>query len=102
MLNVMYEYMAEIDLPSQFTDDFLKLIPRQRAMVNNLMNEGAITSYAVSLEDAKLWMTVVAENEQAVAKMIEEFPIAQYISYKISKLTFHNSLSMKLPSFSLN
>lgn len=98
----MYEYMAEIDLPAQFTDEFLRLIPRQRAMVNELMNEGAITSYAVSLEHAKLWMTVVAENESAVAKMIENFPIAGYISYKISKLTFHNSLSMKLPSFSLN
>jgi hypothetical protein len=102
MLNIIYEYMAEIKLPVPFTDEFLSLIPRQRALVNKLMNEGAISSYAVSIEDGKLWMTVVAENESSVRNMIEEFPIAGYISYKISKLAFHNSISFKLPSFSLN
>jgi hypothetical protein len=102
MLNVMYEYMAEIDLPVPFTDEFLSQIPRQRALVNKLMNEGAISSYAVSIEEGKLWMTAIAENSQAVKSMLESFPIAGYISYKISKLTFHNSLSLKLPSFSLN
>jgi hypothetical protein len=102
MLNIMYEYMAEIDLPVPFTNDFLLLIPEQRAVVNRLMHEGVISSYAVSIENGKLWMTVTAEDENSVISLINSFPIAEYISCKIYKLTFHNSINYKLPSFSLN
>ena len=101
-MNIMYEYMADIDLPVPFTDEFLSLIPRQRAIVNKLMNEGAITSYAVSIEKGKLWMTAVAENESAVHRLIQSFPIAEHVHYTISKLTFHNSVNFKIPGFSLN
>ena len=60
---VMYEYLADIDLPVPFTDDFLSLVPRQRAMVNKLMNEGVISSYALSIESGKLWINIIAESE---------------------------------------
>jgi len=50
MIKVMYEFMIDIDLPVPFTDEFLALVPRQRAIVNKLMNEGSITGYALSIE----------------------------------------------------
>jgi hypothetical protein len=102
MMNVMYEYMADIDLPTEFTEEFLLLIPSQRAMVNRLMNDGVISSYAVSIEKGKLWMIVLAEDESSVSGLIDSFPIADHIRYKIHRLTFHNSASFKMPSFSLN
>lgn len=102
MLNIMYEYMADIDLPLEFTEEFMLLIPAQRAMVNKLMNEGVISSYAVSIEKGKLWMMVIAENESSVAGLIESFPIAEHIRYEIHRLTFHDSARFKMPSFSLN
>lgn len=98
----MYEFMAEIDLPVPFDDEFLSLVPRQRAMVNKLMNEGIITSYALSLESGKLWINILAESEIKVRELIDSFPIADFIQYEIHKLTFHNSISFKIPNFSLN
>jgi hypothetical protein len=102
MIKVMYEFMIDIDLPVPFTDDFLALVPRQRAMVNRLMNEGKITSYALSIEEGKLWITALAERSEEVKDIIESFPIAEHIFYRISKLTFHNSVSLQIPNFSLN
>jgi hypothetical protein len=98
----MYEFMIDIDLPVPFTDEFLSLVPRQRAMVNKLMNEGKITSYALSIESGKLWITAIAETELDVKQMLNGFPIAEYIFYRINKLTFHNSTSFQIPNFSLN
>lgn len=99
---IMYEYTAEITLPMPFTDEFLAHVPRQRAMVNKLMNEGVILSYALSIESGKLWINLLAESEEKVNALIESFPIADFISFSIHKLTFHNSINFKIPEFSVN
>lgn len=98
----MFEYLIEMDLPVPFDEEFVALIPRQRAMVNGLMREGIITSYALSIESGKLWITMLAESEQGVINILEEFPIRRHVMYKINKLTFHNSIGMSIPQFSAN
>jgi hypothetical protein len=102
MIKIMTEYMIDIDLPVPFSNEFLALVPKQRAFVNKLMNEGVITGYALSIESGKLWMTVIAESENTVKELVNSFPVAEHIFYSINKLTFHNSINFKLPSFSLN
>jgi hypothetical protein len=98
----MYEFMVEIDLPVPFTEEFLSLVPRQRAMINKLMNEGSVTSYALSLENGRLWIAMIADSAETINALIESFPIADFITYRTNKLAFHNSISFKLPNFSLN
>ncbi len=98
----MYEYLVDIDLPVPFNDEFLALVPRQRAQVNKLMNDGIITSYALSLESGKLWVNIIAEDEHKVKELLESFPIAGFITFNIHKLTFHNSINFKIPEFSRN
>ena len=99
---IMYEYLVDIDLPVPFKDEFLALVPRQRAQVNKLMNEGIISSYALSLESGKLWVNIIVEDESKVRELMDSFPIADHITYTVHKLTFHNSISFKIPEFSLN
>ena len=99
---IKYEYLVDIDLPVPFNDEFLALVPRQRAQVNKLMNEGIISSYALSLESGKLWVNIIAEDESKVRELMDSFPIADHITYTVHKLTFHNSISFKIPEFSLN
>ena len=102
MLIIMYEFMIDIDLPIPFTDEFLALVPRQRAVINKLMNEGIISSFALSVESGKLWISVIAESESNVKLLIDSFPIAENIFYQISRLNFFNSVKFKIPEFSLN
>ncbi|MBK8551452.1 MAG: hypothetical protein IPL53_10495 [Ignavibacteria bacterium] len=98
----LYEYMVEVNLPLPFNKEFISLIPNQREVVNKLMSERIISSYAVSLEDGKLWTTIFAESVDEVTDILMEFPIINHIDYKISKLVFHNNVSLTLPQFSLN
>ena len=98
----LFEYMVEVDLPLPFEKEFILLIPRQRNVINKMMSERIISSYAVSLEEGKIWTTIFAETADDVADILMEFPIINYIDYKISKLVFHNSLNLALPQFSLN
>jgi hypothetical protein len=94
--------MAEIDLPLPFSSEFISLIPSQRELVNKLVKEKIITSYAVSLEKGKLWTTIFAASEQDTINIIESFPIRKFADYRISKLAFHNTIGFTLPQFSLN
>lgn len=99
---LIYEYMVEIDLPVPFNQQFISLIPKQRELINNLMTDKIITSYAVSIEDGKLWTTMLAESEDDIVDILITFPIIDQIEYKISKLAFHNIISTIIPQFSLN
>lgn len=102
MTRIKYEYMVTIDLPVPFDNEFISLIPEQRQVINKLMLEKVISSYAVSVEDGKLWTTIMGESEEDVIEVIEQFPIIMHVEYSISRLAFHNVGSMALPQFSLN
>jgi len=99
---IIYEYMVEMDLPIPFSQEFILLVPKQRALINNLMTEKIIKSYAVSMDEGKLWASMLAESEDEVVDILITFPIIDHVKYKISKLAFHNIISTITPQFSLN
>lgn len=101
-MKILYEYMVTFDLPKYFDEEFISLIPEQRAVVDKLMKSGIITSYAVSLESSNLWVTMIAENDFEVNEIIAGFPIMEKIEYKITKLAFRNTVNPLVPHFSLN
>jgi len=98
----MNEYLIEIRLPEIFSEQFISLIPMQREMVNKLMLQGIIVSYALSLESRKLWLTMIADSEDSVIRHIHSFPVFEFINFAINKLTFHNNAGLALPQISLN
>ncbi|MBX7242643.1 MAG: hypothetical protein K1X92_12950 [Bacteroidia bacterium] len=97
----MKQYMIEIKL-AQMTEEFYNLIPKQRRMVNQLFEEGTILSYTLTDDFELLWIVIMAENEKEVVRIIEKFPLIEYMSYNIHTLVFHNMVSNRLPSISLN
>ncbi len=97
----MNEYMVEIDLPP-LTQEFMALIPAQRTLVNQLMTDGAIASYTLSLDRARLWVIVMAESEAQAAAILDTFPIMPYCEAEINPLMFHNAMPRELPVISLN
>lgn len=98
----MLQYMININLPEILEEDFIALIPEQRAHIDTLMSEGIVTSYSLSLDRSQLWVTMVGDSEKRVEKVLRSFPIADYIGYEIIQLAFHNSASVFFPSLSLN
>ena len=55
--------MVEFELPEELSDDFLALIPEQREVVDRLMTQGKIRSYALSLDRSVLWVVMEAVSE---------------------------------------
>lgn len=98
----MTEFMVDINLHDAHTDAFMQLIPRQRAVVNSLMYEGKIVQYAVSLDRSKLWMIVIARDEEQVLEYLSSFPLIHFMDCEIAPLLFTNSAQQTFSHISLN
>jgi muconolactone delta-isomerase len=98
----MAVFLAEIDLINSGSEDFLERIPSQRRLVNELMAEGVLVSYAVAADRKKMWCIVEADNEQDATEILETFPLYLFMETVIHPLLFHNIHAALMGSISLN
>ncbi|MCR9062978.1 MAG: hypothetical protein NXI00_03375 [Cytophagales bacterium] len=98
----MTHFMVEFDLPTPYSEEFLAKIPLQKMVVDELMEEGKIISYALSMDRGRLWMVVDASNDFEVLDVINEFPLINDMHYSITELMFNHAGAIQVPAFSLN
>jgi hypothetical protein len=98
----MNPYMVIIKLPGELTEEFVLLIPKQRAHIDKLMDEGKILQYSLAADRSFLWVTVIAESEKMVLELLQTFPLIDFMSPVITELAFHNSVSNELPKLIMN
>lgn len=94
--------MVDFTLPQILSEDFLKLIPKQRSKVNKLFREGKLINYALSLDHSKMWAVLNANDEYEVKDMLCELPLTRFMNFDIRMLTFFNSVGAESPVFSMN
>ncbi len=95
------QYMVEFDLPDVFVDEFIAHIPQQEKQINILMSQGIVKSYALSLNNCKLWLIIGADSEFQIMNIIEKLPLSEFMIPSIMALMFHKS-SQLMPELSLN
>jgi muconolactone delta-isomerase len=98
----MHKYMVTITLPTYFTEEYMKLIPRQRAMIVELLSTGKLSSFSLNRERTIAWMVASCKDEEALQVMLGKFPMHDYFEYQISELILHDTQFMGLPKVVLN
>ena len=98
----MNTYMISIKLPEELTEEFVSLIPKQRACVDKLMDEGRVLQYSLSLDRTQLWVILFAKNRKTAMGIISTFPLIDFMKPTIIELAFHNSISTELPKLIMN
>ena len=99
---ILRHYMVDIDLPSVYDPYFISLIPGQRDRVNQLMQQGVILSYALSVDRSKLWIVMLGSSTEDVSRFLESFPLFPYMQINVSELVFFNNAVHRMPELSLN
>jgi hypothetical protein len=95
-------YMVDIFLPEYINPEMMRIIPAQRQRIDELLQEGKIGSYSLSMDRTRLWVLCYGQNESEVVATIKSMPIFDFIRYRIFPLMFHNTLSQFLPAISPN
>ena len=98
----MKQYMVDVDLPLEMSHEFMALIPRQRARINKLLQQGVIASYSLSSDRTRLWVTVNAVCDKDVEVVLKSFPLAKFIEWTIHELMFQQNSTPFVLKMSLN
>ena len=94
--------MVEFDLPQPLPADFIALIPEQRAMINQLLEEQKVLMYSLAADRSKVWAIMNAKDEIEVMNVLADMPLIQYSDPIVTELAFHNSVRFAFPAISLN
>ena len=95
-------FLVHITLPDFFTQKFYDLIPKQRVLINKLLENRTILSYSLDMERNNLWVHISAISEQHVMDILSTFPIIKEVKVSIHELAFFDSATISLPELSLN
>jgi muconolactone delta-isomerase len=93
----MEYFMVDVDLPLVLSEEFVSLIPKQRARVNELMDKGLVLGYSLSHDRSKLWITFKAKGISQVRKALNSFPLYKFFQVQIYPLMFHNHVIYAMP-----
>jgi muconolactone delta-isomerase len=96
------DFMANITLPSDPPEEFFSLIPAQRAYINQMIRKGVITSYSLSLDRSRLWVTLRGHSEEEVVEVVTKFPLIRWMEIEIQPLMFRETAVTTMPPVSLN
>ena len=96
----MTKYLVHILF--EWNEETMKLIPRHRAYVNELIDQQVIEHYAVSMENQSLWITINAENKAAVRKILAGSPFYSFWTITIHELIVWDGQNYRLPVVQLN
>jgi muconolactone delta-isomerase len=96
------DFMANITLPLDPPEEFFSLIPAQRAHINQMIRKGVITSYCLSLDRSRLWVTLRAHSEEEVVEVVVKFPLIRWMEIEIQPLMFRETAVTSMPPVSLN
>lgn len=94
--------MVHIQLPEVFSFEFYELIPRQREVINRLMDRRIILNYSLDMERKNVWAVFEVQDEAELLKELHTFPIIDDVKFEIHELAFHNAAPVDLPDVILN
>ncbi len=100
IFNYVKKYLATIQF--EMSDEFMSLVPPHRTYINYLINKGTIDHYAVSMESQRSWITLNAEDKEAVAKILEKSPLSKYWTWEIDELFVLDGQHYRLPEVNPN
>ena len=95
------QFMVTFRLPEELTYEFMNKVPEQRKMINDMLSQGHILSYSLSLNRKFLWIIFLADTKRALMRFIHKLPLNEFLQPEVEELAFHNA-SYPLPAVSLN
>lgn len=98
----MKKFMVQVYLPDYLNEDFYSVIPKHRAYINNLIENGSITNYCINAERTRGWIEMNAKSVEDVKHIINRFPIKKFIRYDINEIMIFDGEAYRLPKLILN
>jgi hypothetical protein len=98
----MTNFIVEIFLPQLQDERFFNLIPANRKMIDNLIDNGIISTYCVNGARTKAWIVFNCDSAAIVKSYLRKLPIIDMVTYEIEDLLFADGEVFRFPKLNLN
>ena len=96
----MKKFHVTIDF--EWQDSFQELIADHRKLINELIENGVIDHYVVTMESQRIWITINASDKASVDEYLSQSPLFNYWIYEIDELFISDGVHYRLPAVQLN
>jgi hypothetical protein len=83
-------------------EQFMSHIPAHREYINQLIEDGIIDHYVVSMESQRAWITINCDTKKAVTNYLRKSPIYRYWTIEMDELFVVDGYQYRLPAVQLN
>ncbi len=95
------QYIVQFEVPSPMDEEFTSLVPQQRLTVDDMMSNGKILTYMLSVDMSTLWVVFNVTTEKELADLIDDLPLSRFMEWNYQELFFHMN-TVTLPVISPN
>ena len=95
-------FLVHLVLPEFFTTKFIASLPKQRKLINELMEKKVIRSYSLDMGRQYVWAFIDASSEEEVMEVLKQFPIIQEVRIRVHELAFYDTAPHGLPELIMN
>ncbi|NLR92388.1 MULTISPECIES: hypothetical protein [Flammeovirga] len=96
------KFIVEIILPEVLDQNLIDLLPSQYTEIGEMMNQGIISSFMLSDDAQKAWLTLDATSVDEVDNILTAFKLYDFVEMNIMELSISEMASPAVPTFSLN
>jgi hypothetical protein len=98
----MDRFLVHIVLPDVFSPNFYQILPRQRDVMNKLMEKNVVLSHSMDMDRKNLWVMIEVQDHADLARVLKSFPIIRHVQVSVHELAYHDSAPSPLPELILN
>jgi len=95
-------FLVHLKLPDVFSAEFYDLIPKQRMLINSLMEKQIVMSYSLDMERKNVWAFFQTKDEADLMDVLSSFPIIKKVKVDIHELAFYDVAPINLPDLIMN
>ena len=92
----------QVTIHFEMDDEFMSLVPKHREYINELIDNGTMDYYSVSMETQRCWMIINAHSKSEVSEYLDKTPLHKYWTIEVDELFVYDSQSYRLPALQLN
>ena len=83
--------MVHITLPDVFTSELYNLIPKQRELINGLLDKRIVLNYSLDMERKNIWVFFEVKNREELINILNTFPIIKDVKVAVHDLAFYDT-----------
>jgi hypothetical protein len=92
----------QVTIKFDMSEEFMELVPPHRTYINYLINKDVVDQYAVSMESQRVWITLNADDKDAVDKILKKSPLHKFWTYEVDELFVLDGQHYRLPAVQPN